>query len=302
VKFIKKKGDIQINYLFCILLYLFPLFVIAIDATTDTIKIRGTRLETDPLHNYYEGLIKLAYEKSGITVKITYTPPMNQARAIHELKKGSLIDIVWAGANATTLNNLSVVDIPLTKGLTGYRSFITHKDNIKKLKTIKTLQDLKNIIICHGTHWADTKILLKSGLNILQNSSYEGLFQQTHIKRCDAYPRGINEVLPEVNARKNKMPNLTVYNDLILFYPFPIYFFTSPDNLRVKNIIKSGLEAAIDDGSFDEYIKTHPTTMDLFPLTKWNKATLIKLNNPYLPSNVDTDNKRYWLTPNIITQ
>lgn len=227
---------------------------------------------------------------------------MNQGRALHELKQNRLIDIVWAGANTTILNNLTVVDIPLTKGLIGYRTFITHKDNIKKFKKIKTLETLKKITLCQGTHWADTKILLKSGLNILQNTSYEGLFRQTHIKRCDAYPRGINEALPELNARKNNMPNLMLYDDLILYYPFPIYFFTSPDNPRVKNILKSGLEAAIDDGSFDEYIKTHPTTKNLFPLTKWNKATFIKLNNPYLPSNIDTSNTRYWLTPDLIVQ
>lgn len=227
---------------------------------------------------------------------------MTQGRTLHELQQNRLIDIAWAGANTTILNKLTVVNIPLTKGLIGYRAFITHIDNIEKLKKIKTLKELKKITLCQGTHWSDTEILLAAGLTIIQNSSYEGMFQQTHIKRCGAFPRGINEVSSEVVARKNKMPNLTVYHDLILYYPFPMYFFTSPNNVKLTTILKSGLEAAIDDGSFEDYIKTHSTTKNLFPLSNWNKSTFIKLNNPFLPSNLDTSNPRYWLTPDLIAQ
>jgi hypothetical protein len=265
---------------------------------SETIRTRGPQSEFDASHSYFIGLIKLAYQKNNQEVNLAFAPYMPQKRALSELKAERLIDIYWAGIDAARASELSVVNIPLVKGLLGFRVFITHQDNLKKLQQISTLSDLKKVSLCQGSHWPDTDIMLAAGLNIVPNSIYENMFSQTYIKRCDAFPRGINEAMSEYQVRKVVMPELVLYQDLILHYSFPMYFFTSVNNRQLAEFIKIGLEKAIDDGSFDQYIKSHPTTKHLFPIEKWKDARFINLENPFLPQDLDTENPRYWLSIN----
>ncbi len=95
------------------------------------------------------------------------------------------------------------------------------------------------------------------------------------------------------------MPELILYQDTILYYPFSMYFFTALKNTRLTQILTTGLEAAIDDGSFDQYIQSHPATKHLFPLKSWKNVNYIKLSNPFLPLGTDVYNERYWLSPPI---
>jgi hypothetical protein len=264
----------------------------------ETIRVRGQQSEFDASHSYFIGLIKLAYQKNNTEVNLTFAPYMPQKRALSELKAGRLIDIYWAGMDAARANQLSVINIPLVKGLLGYRVFITHQDNLRKLEQVSTLSDLKKISLCQGSHWPDTDIMLASGLNVLPNPIYENMFSQTYIKRCDAFPRGINEAMSEYQARKIPMPDLALYQDLILHYPFPMYFFTSVKNSHLASFIEKGLEKAIDDGSFEQYMKSHPTTKHLFPIEKWKSSRFIKLDNPFLPEGLDTENPKYWISVN----
>jgi len=260
--------------------------------------MRAPQSAFDASHSYFVGLIKLAYQKNNREVNLVFTPYMSQKRALQELKSGRQIDIDWAGVDAVRASKLTMVNVPLIKGLLGFRVFMTHQDNLSKLENVSTLSDLKKLILCQGSHWPDTNIMLASGLTVLPNPIYENMFAQTYIKRCDAFPRGINEAMSEYQSRKAVMPELALYQDLILYYPFPMYFFTANENNQLATFLQIGLEKAIDDGSFEDYIKSHPTTEHLFPIDKWNKARLIKLKNPFLPENFDTKNPRYWISVN----
>ncbi|NQZ20763.1 MAG: hypothetical protein HRT53_01805 [Colwellia sp.] len=264
----------------------------------DTIRTRGPQSEFDASHSYFIGLIKLAYQKNNKEVNLVFSPYMAQKRALSELQADRIVDIYWAGMDAARASQLSVVNIPLIKGLLGFRVFITHQDNLEKLEQVSTLSDLRKVSLCQGSHWPDTDIMLASGLNILPNPIYENMFSQTYIKRCDAFPRGIHEARSEYQARKIVMPELALYQDLILHYPFPMYFFTSAKNSQLANFIQTGLEKAIDDGSFEQFMRTHPTTKHLFPLEIWQNARFIYLENPFLPEGLDTKDPRYWIYVN----
>ena len=276
---------------------LFALFYMSTSLAEESIVIRGPQSQYDASHNYYEGLVKLAFKKKGLLVNIKHAPFMVQNRALSELSANRILDLYWAGSDASREASLNTVKIPLVKGLLGFRVFLTHQENVHKLQKINNVDDLYGVSLCQGSHWPDTDIMLAAGLNVMPNPIYESMFSQVNIKRCDAFPRGINEALSEFNIRKASMPNLSLFQDLILYYPFPMYFFTAKENTKLQKILTEGLELAIDDGSFDNYIKTHPTTKHLFPITSWNNAKIIKLNNPFLTKNTDVNNSRYWITP-----
>jgi hypothetical protein len=165
------------------------------------------------------------------------------------------------------------------------------------LKQINTLDDLRGLSLCQGAHWPDTEILMAAGLKVTTNTIYENMFKQVYNNRCDAFPRGINEALGEVQARQQVMPKLRLYDSLILRYPFPTYFFTKKDNKQLLDKLTRGLERAIDDGSFERYMREHPTTQHLFPVSRWINRRRIDIPNPLLSKTTDPSNKRYWIIP-----
>lgn len=272
--------------------------IVSLEAVSaEPIRIRGPQGNFDASHGYYQGLIELAYEKIGKPISIEYSPYMVQGRALNELRAGRLVDIYWAGTDESREQALGVVKIPLNKGLLGYRVFITHRDNIERFKKVTKLDDLRDFRLCQGAHWPDTDILLSSGLVVSPNPVYENMFRQTNAKRCDAFPRGINEAQSEIEARKNSMPDLQIYKDLIIYYPFPMYFFVQKGNTQLLSDLEKGLEMSISDGSFDRYMESHPSTKHLFPNDRWNKSEIFIIDNPFLSKEINTNDERYWIVP-----
>lgn len=271
------------------------LIFLSSSAVSDTIRVRGSQSEFDATHDYYIGLLKLAYSKINKPLMINFSPYMVQDRALSELQAGRLIDLYWAGTNQDRESKLGYVPIPLNKGLLGYRVFAIHQQNIEQLQKVKSLEDLKRISLCQGQHWPDTDIMLAAGLDVLPNVVYENMFRQVYASRCIAFPRGINEAYSEVKSRKAIMPELTLYDDLILHYPFPMYFFTYKENKRLIENLTKGLFLAIEDGSFDSYIQAHPATRHLFPLSKWQGKKIISVDNPFLSIETDTKNQKLWV-------
>jgi len=87
-----------------------------------------------------------------------------------------------------------------------------------------------------------------------------------------------------------------LYDKIMLYYPFPMYFFTSKNNLELARKIEDGLKMIIENGEFEKYIKAHETTKHLYPLDKWKDKTIYKLNNPILPKDTDFKNPKYWIS------
>ncbi|ESP91741.1 MULTISPECIES: hypothetical protein [Pseudoalteromonas] len=277
------------------LILIWLLLVSQASIATETIRVRGSQSEYDSTHNYYVGLIELAFDKLNKPIRIQFSPYMVQDRALFELQSNRLIDLYWAGTNQQRESELGVVPIPLIKGLLGYRVFTIHQDSEQFFSQIKSLKSLKNTTLCQGQHWPDTDIMLAAGLSVITNVVYENMFKQVYADRCKAFPRGINEAFSEVESRKKIMPKLMVFDDVILHYRFPMYFFTHKNNTQLIDDLKSGLMLAIKDGSFDQYIQTHPTTKHLFPLSKWDDKTILTIDNPFLPKSTLTDDKELWI-------
>lgn len=260
----------------------------------DTIRVRGSQSQYDSTHDYYVGLIKLAYSKIDTPLTIKFSPYMVQERALSEMQAGRVIDLYWAGTNFEREDKLGFVPIPLVKGLLGYRVFTIHKSASKKFSSVKSIDDLKKLSLCQGAHWPDTDIMLASGLDVLPNMVYENMFRQVYSGRCEAFPRGINEAYSEVESRKVVMPKLIVFDDVILHYPFPMYFFTYKENNKLIDNLTKGLYLSIEDGSFDQYIQTHEATRHLFPLTKWKNKHIISIKNPFLSEKANPNDQKLW--------
>ena len=86
-----------------------------------------------------------------------------------------------------------------------------------------------------GSQWSTTKILRAAGFNVVAGSSYDGLFWMLDHDRFDVFPRGVNEIFQEIEARRDSLPNLMIEPSLALYVPTPYYFFVSPQTPRLSS-------------------------------------------------------------------
>jgi len=185
------------------------------------------RSQFDISHDYYKTLLTMALTKAAHGRKVPKLEaiyPMQQGRALKELIQGNKLDVFWLGTDKKREQQLRAIKIPLEMGLMGFRKFIIRKDRLNDFAKITTLKQLQKLVACQGTHWPDTQILHDADLPVLSSPVYENLFLQVNFGRCDYFPRGIHEGAAELAQRKKIYKDLIIYNDLILHYPFTIYF------------------------------------------------------------------------------
>lgn len=263
-----------------------------------SIKVMPPKSEFDTIHNYYfellKKVLKVTESKYGKT-NIVFSEKMEQGRALVYLKNGKSLDLHWAGTSKKREEELKAIKIPLLKGLLGFRKLIIHKDNLEKFNKINTLDDLRKYKACQGTHWPDTKILENAKIKVVKNTNYEAMFFQIKSKRCDFFPRAIFEASPEVESRKDILPQLMVYKDLALVYDFPMYFFVSKENIDLYERIKEGLTILFQTKEFDKFMMNHEVTKHIFPIEEKLKVKSFKLDNPYANKNKIT-NEIFWFT------
>jgi len=254
----------------------------------------------DSRFNYAIELLDLALNKtvsSGRSFKLAPAVNMNVGRAIDYLKRGDeeTVNVIWTTTSKEREMLMLPIRIPIRKGLLGYRIFLIKKQDKNKFASIKNIEELKKLKVGQGHIWNDVKIFQANGFRLVKGSSYEGLFEMLCRGRFDYFSRGINEAPNEYEARKVKLPNLRVEETILLYYPWPKYFFTSKKNPALAKQIELGLEKMIQDGSFDKhFIKYHH---DDIRKANLQKRKIFILSNPLLPSTAPLDKKELWFDP-----
>lgn len=267
-------------------LYIIFLLLSFFSYSHDDIRIRKPDYEGHPAHEYFVDLLKLIGEKTKDeygTLSITIIDQnITQGRSIYELEQNRTIDLDWFGTNYERERKLRPIRIPLFAGLLGYRTLIIHEDNIEVFDSIQTIEDLKNLIAIQGTHWPDSDILESQGFLVNRTSEYELMFRILQAKRVDYFPRSITEAYAEINELN--LDGLIVYDNIIISYPFAMYFFVNKNDYKLAERLEKGLLKAIDDGSFLKLLKNHKATRDAFPLEKYKDAHIFPVENRYLPN------------------
>ena len=266
----------------------------------DPLLIPKPRSEFDINHQYYTSLLQKALSKAAAGRKVPQlktTFVMEQGRALRELEKGQFIDVFWVGTDLSKEQEFRAIRIPLERGLMGFRKFILHQDSVSTFNKIHSLQQLQQFTACQGAFWPDVDIMRHAGLKVEEAPVYENIFKQMVAKRCDYFPRGLHEGVIELEKRQAIYPELVRYNQLMLHYPFAVYFFTRKDNEALALWIEQGLEQMIDDGELLEHMQQQELTRHVFPLRNNTTEQWISIKNPLLNTDTPVTNNRYWFQP-----
>jgi hypothetical protein len=293
--------DLRTIFVVFVLLSISTLSATPLPATDLTeIRIPKPSSQHDVSHDYYAGLLEKVLRKGAAgrpIPRVKATIAMEQGRASRELLKGNLIDLIWVGIQPEKNSQFREIPIPLERGLMGYRKFTIVSNRQADFDHVLGLTQLKRLLACQGSHWPDTAIMQAAQLPVMASPVYEHLFPQLASGRCDYFPRGLHEGVAELKQRQHLHPQLTRYQDIMLHYPFAVYFFTTQHNETLAQWLEQGLEAMIEDGELLAYMKQHPLTAHVFPLHQQNASRWFELHNPLLPADTDYRNRRYWFVP-----
>ncbi|GAB3732005.1 transporter substrate-binding domain-containing protein [Luteimonas pelagia] len=228
---------------------------------------------------YPLAVLTLALQRSGGDYRLRSSPAaMSQARALRLLERGEHLDVVWSVTSIAREARLRAIRIPIDRGVMGWRVLMVRKGD-QRLAAVRDRDDLAALLGVQGHDWPDLDILRHNGIPVVASATYDGLFRMLDLGRVDYLPRAIGEPHAELAARPGMA--LRVQPGVLLTYPSALYFFVAPDDTALAGAIETGLERAIEDGSFQR----------LFDLTYGaalaelarERPRRIALDNPALP-------------------
>jgi hypothetical protein len=250
-----------------------------------------TYYQSQARYDFGQKLLSLALSKSeqdyAIHAFIKY--PINEARGEKMVVNGEF-DVQWLSTSQEREDSMIAIKSPIYKGILGLRLLLVKKQRKAVLSQIKTLQELQQYKGGHGSHWGDLPVYAHNGLPVHTNTSYTPLFLQLADDRFDYFHRGLNEIWQEQNKYSE---TLNIADNVMLFYPQPVYFFVSKKRPKLAEELKIGLERAQHDGSYKALFLAQNS--EYIQKAGFNNRTLIRLKNPTLPVNTPAIDTHWWL-------
>jgi hypothetical protein len=254
--------------------------------------VRVPRPESGPDERsvYARRMLELALQRAYITYRVEQNPVrMLQGRALLRLQNGEDIDVVSTMTTAEREATHLAIRIPIDKGLIGWRLLLINKSQADRMKSVRTIDDLKLMTGGQGTDWPDTTILRANGLNVYGTTNYDALFSMLESDRIDYFPRSVTEIWNEIDAYRQR---LAVEPALVLRYQSAIYFFVRKGNTRLATDIAEGLEKMIADGSFDR--EFHEYYGEMIRKSGLRGRRVFDLANPLMPKDMPLSRKNLW--------
>lgn len=241
---------------------------------------------------YPARLLALALARSGQPyVAMPAAQPMVKSRALRELAAGRPgLDVVWAVSDVEREAALLPIRIPIDKGLIGWRLMLVRTQDRERFVNLRRLRDLAVLRAAQGHDWPDLKILRANGLQVLPVNLYPALFQMLARGRFDYLPRGLTEVGDE--AERHRADGLVLEPYIAFHYPAALYFFVSRQRPELAEAIRTGLERAIEDGSFEALFQsTYAARIEAAQLAS---RQVFELVNPLLSPQTPLAQQRLW--------
>lgn len=214
-------------------------------------------------------------------------------RMLIELKRGDLINVTSQATRLEWEAQLIPIRIPLDKGLFSYRISLIRQEDQAKFAGIRTLEELKRIPMGASSSWSVHRVFKFAGFNLVEGSTYDGLFEMLRAGRFLHLSRALYEAPLEFESRKRNFPELSIEKNLMLYFLQPRYFFVSPKHPKLAERIKRGLNLMIRDGSFDKlFLEYH---RPLLEQTGFCQRRIFRMENPFLSKATPLNRKELWL-------
>lgn len=266
-----------------------------VEAATWTITYPRPIDDSDARAQYPIALLKLALDKTGVNYELRPSDRiLLTGKAMRQLRENREVNVVWSMTDSQREKELTPIRIPIAKGLIGLRVFVINENKKTKFDDVLSLTDMRKLIPIQGEEWPDTKILQANGFNVFTVPEFREAYDMIKQGKGDFFPRSVMEVDAEleVEGRRN---NLYLEPSMALYYPTTMYYFVSSSNKTLANLIETGLNRAIEDGSFDALFES--TYAPILASLGVNERKIFTLENPLLPIETPLTNSALWYKP-----
>lgn len=260
--------------------------------TEEVIKIRHYHLQ--PRHDFALKLLELVLSKQGAPYQIEAVKShevLTEGRVEKMVMDGEL-DMLFISTSAERERSMIPIKVPIYRGLLGLRLLLIKPEQNENFKKINNLKDLKPYVAGHNVHWSDFGIFKSNGLKVVSSTNYDALFEMLKHGRFDYFSRGVNEVWSELAQHSDQ---LVIADNVMLFYPHPVYFFVGKHRPELAALVEKGLKIATQDGSYKALFQSYYA--DTIKKANLNSRTMILLKNPAVPVGTAQIDTSWWLTP-----
>ena len=255
----------------------------------------------DRRYEYHWEILKTALEKTVEKhgpYRMVASGFMTEKRQAHELRSATgKLTVMYLGTLPDFEKDLVPVRIPVDRNLGGYCVFLIRKGEQERFDAVKSVDDLRRFNYGLGLGWIDVDILKFNKLRVVTGSSYDGLFEMLVNKRFDIFLRAAVEVLDEFEQRKDKLPELEIEKNLILYSPLPMYFWfaKNDEGKRLAARTEEGMRTMIADGTYDKiFAKYQSPKVERLNL---KNRKVLRIDNPFVGPETPFSDKRLWFDP-----
>jgi len=191
--------------------------------------------------------------------------------------------VTIAGNRKFEDGDMIVIPHPMTRNLLGYRIPVIREQDADAFAAVSTEAELQ--VLRHGipATWSDAEIFRRNGYTVVEEGSFDDIFQRLEDGLIDYSAFGANEVLGVFENRASKQTGLVIDDHLLMFYPFPLVFYVNPGLPALASRIENGMLAIVASGRLNEIFNRHYG--DIVERLGLEQRTLFILENPFIPEN-----------------
>ncbi len=196
-------------------------------------------------------------------------------------EKGHDLFVTIAGNQKFKEGDMIVIPHLLTKNLLGYRVPIIRDEDTGLFEEITEPEDLQ--MLTHGIPetWSDAVIFRRNGYSVVEEGSFDDIFDRLKNGLFDYSAYGANEVLGVYENRASRHEGLIIEQNILLFYPFPLVFYVNPDLPKLAERIEEGMQKIISSGKLDAIFEEHYG--NIIEQLNLDNRRLFVLENPLIP-------------------
>lgn len=215
-------------------------------------------------------------------------------RGFELLSHSDELDVMIGYATQDRVEKYHAINIPIMKGLNGWRVVLVHEDNAKMMAGVDSLDKLKPFMPGMFHTWTDNEIFLENGIDSIRGTDFKGVYRMLGAKRFDYLPLSILEAASEAELYKEKynIP-ITVDQNIMITYPTCFYFYVAKENTELAQTLTAGFDKIIKNGVFDKIFNKHFSGLLKEYLS--GDRSVIELSNPLLPKSVPLHKPELWL-------
>lgn len=225
-----------------------------------------------------------------------FSVPLSTNRSKLTLQQGDKVNVLfaseWQGLGVSDEQVLSL-ELPIYYGLHGLRQLIVRSADQALFAKINSVSQFKTLICGQGTRWLDVNIYRSNDIVVNEGQSFVNLMPMLQKKRFDYLPLSVLETDRVFAERAPELQDLTVLDDLMIFYPLPSFLFFPASEEHLLERLRAGFNQLEQKGDLLPLFERHFSSVPR--ILAGSRKRLIVLDNPGLTAEKNQQMKERFL-------